>query len=194
MSVLDRVHIIVTRHNNNYFMNWSTEQLSLDQANICAITRPLKPITDSSYKENIKKNEVTRNKKLAFCMAKGEAHDPEPWATQFVTDVSSGTIRSTTKAKDAATILWRQHSNSYDSKRAVQLPSEEAGHVVKRKRKSTETEYEYRKRRVAEIPSAKETDDTNADDTAAITTMSIKSFLKYTTSLGKKELKEDRRK
>ncbi|CAG2200750.1 unnamed protein product [Mytilus edulis] len=66
----------------------------------------------------------------------------KPWATQFLADVSSGTIKSTTEAKDAATILWRQHSSSYDSKRAVQLPSEEAGHVVKRKRKSTETEYE----------------------------------------------------
>ncbi|VDI46803.1 Hypothetical predicted protein [Mytilus galloprovincialis] len=123
-------------------------------------------------------------------MAKGEAHDPESWASQFLKDISSGTIKSTTKAKDIATILWRQHSNSYDSKRAVQLPSEEAGHVVKRKRKSTETEYEYRKRRVAEIPSAEEIDDTNADDTAAITAMSIQNSLKYTMSLGKKELKE----
>ena len=43
---------------------------------------------------------------------------------------------------------------------------------------------------MAEIPSAKEIDDTHADDTAAITAMSIKNSLKYTMSLGKKELKE----
>ena len=56
---------------------------------------------------------------------------------------------------------WRQHSNS------------------------TETKYEYRKRRVAEIPSAEEIDDTNVDDTSAITAMSTKKSLKYTMSLGK---------
>ncbi|CAC5408748.1 recQ [Mytilus coruscus] len=54
------------------------------------------------------KNEITRHKKLA----KGEADDSEPWATQFVADASTGTITSTKRAKDVVTILWRQHSNA----------------------------------------------------------------------------------
>jgi hypothetical protein len=54
---------------------------------------------------------------------------------------------------DAATTLWRQHSPSYDNNRAVQIPSTEPGHTVRRKRKSSETEYQYRNR----IPIQKET-------------------------------------
>jgi hypothetical protein len=53
---------------------------------------------------------------------------------------------STTRIKDAGTTLWRQHSPSYDNNRAVQIPSTEPGHTVRRKRKSPETEYQYRKR------------------------------------------------
>ncbi|CAC5370580.1 unnamed protein product [Mytilus coruscus] len=157
------------------------------QTNICFTTRPITPITESIYKENIKKNEITRNKKLAFCTAKG-ADDSEPWATQYEADISAGTITSTTLAKDVATILWCKHSNTYDSKRAIQVPSEEAGHVVKCKRKSTETENQYGKRRVPEMPPEEEIDNTNADDTGAI--MSINTSRKYTMSLGKKALKE----
>ncbi|CAC5361075.1 unnamed protein product [Mytilus coruscus] len=174
----------VIRHKN--YKNWSTEEL--DQANICFTTRPLTPITESNYKEKIKKNEVSGNKKLAFCVAKGEADDSEPWATQYVADISTGAITCTTRAKDVATILWHQHSNTYNSKRAVQVPFEEASHVVKRKTKSTETENQYGKRRVPEMPSEEEINNTNADDTGAI--MSINKSLKYTMGLGKKALKE----
>ncbi|CAC5400805.1 Ryncolin-2,Fibrinogen C domain-containing protein 1-A,Microfibril-associated glycoprotein 4,Ficolin-1-A,Ryncolin-1,Tenascin,Fibrinogen C domain-containing protein 1-B,Fibrinogen C domain-containing protein 1 [Mytilus coruscus] len=70
-------------------------------------------------------------------------------------------------------LVQDKHSITYDSKRAIQVPSEEAGHVVKLKRKSTEPGYQYRKRRVTEMPSEEEIDNTNADDTAAITAMSI---------------------
>lgn len=68
------------------------------------------------------------------------------------------------------------------------MPFEEASHVVKRKRKSTETENQYGKRRVPEMPSEGEIDNTNAADTGAI--MSINKSLKYTMNLGKKALKE----
>jgi hypothetical protein len=46
------------------------------------------------------------------------------------------TIHSITRVKDGATTLWRQHSPSYDNNRAVQIPSPEPGHTVRRKRKS----------------------------------------------------------
>jgi hypothetical protein len=73
-------------------------------------------------------------------------------STKFQSDIhygclSSGAINSTTKAKDQATILWRENSSSYDSKRAIQVPSQQpTGHAVKRKRQDDETEYQYRKR------------------------------------------------
>jgi hypothetical protein len=88
--------------------------------------------------------------------------------------LSSGAINSTTKAKDQATILWRENSSSYDSKRAVQVPSQQpTGHAVKRKRQDDETEYQYRKRLLANTQDNNEDD--IADDPNIETAISIKN-------------------
>jgi hypothetical protein len=95
------------------------------------------------------------------------------------------------RVKDAATILWRQHSPSYDNNRAVQIPSTEPGHTVRRKRKSSETEYQYRKRQVVTSNSTnEESNQTIDEDEAAVTAMSIHRSLKFAMSLGKKDLLE----
>jgi hypothetical protein len=75
MSVMDRVKIIIQRHKNNYFKNWSTQEL--DDADVCHIPRPLQDITDNIFKEHIKKNEVTRNRKLQFCIVAAESATQE---------------------------------------------------------------------------------------------------------------------
>jgi len=45
-------------------------------------------------------------------------------------------IKSITKAKDLASTLWREHSSTYDNKRAVQLLVDNpgTGHSIKRTR------------------------------------------------------------
>ena len=68
---------------------------------------------------------------------------------------------STLQLKPKIKQLWRENSSSYDSKRAVQVPSQQStGHAVKRKRQDNETEYQYRKRLLAN------TQDNNEDDIA----------------------------
>ena len=157
MSILDRVNINVARHKNDYFKNWTSQQLDDIDNN----TRPIEPVTPEIYSERIKKNEVSRNKKLTQCINMATSENAPNWAKDFLQELSSGAINSTTKAKDQATILWRENSSSYDSKRAVQVPSQQpTGHAVKRKRQDDETEYQYRKRLLAN------TQDNNEDDIA----------------------------
>ena len=52
----------------------------------------------------------------------------------FKTQIQSGEIKSITKAKDLASTLWREHSSTYDNKRAVQLLVDNpgTGHSIKR--------------------------------------------------------------
>jgi hypothetical protein len=42
MSILDRVNITVARHKNDYFKNWTSQQLD----DIDNITRPIEPVLD----------------------------------------------------------------------------------------------------------------------------------------------------
>lgn len=113
-SVIERVNIVITRHKHNYFKDWTDQPL--DEAGIDNITRPLQPITSELYSTNVKKNEVTRNKKLQYCIAMAASDDSPAWATQFVDDLESGVIKSVTEAKDQASTLWRQHSTAYDGR------------------------------------------------------------------------------
>lgn len=71
------------------------------------------------------------------------------WATDFKDKLLSGEIPSLTKAKDIATVHWRNYSPRYDSKRAVQQPTANSGtgHRGKRSRQDDETQYQYRKRK-----------------------------------------------
>jgi hypothetical protein len=45
------------------------------------------------------------------------------WVTDFKNKLVSGEVPSLTKAKDIATVHWRNYSTQYDSKRAVQQPT-----------------------------------------------------------------------
>ena len=126
MSILDRVNITVGRHKNDYFKKWTSQQLDY----IDNITRPIEPVMPAIYSERIKKNEVSRNKKLTHCISMATSENAPNWAKDFLQELSLGAINSTTKAKDQATILWRENSSSYDSKRTVQVPSQQpTGHA-----------------------------------------------------------------
>ncbi|CAC5391534.1 unnamed protein product [Mytilus coruscus] len=110
------------------------------------------PLTQENYQTHIKKNEISRNRHLAYVMKTAATEDAPTWATNFVESLQTGQIKSLTKAKDTASILWRDHSNLYDKSRAVQVPTENSGdgHTVQRKRHIHETQYEYRKRKAIE--------------------------------------------
>ena len=71
------------------------------------------------------------------------------WVTDFKNKLVSGEVPSLTKAKDIATVHWRNYSTQYDSKRAVQQPTANpgTGHRVKRSRQDDDTQYQYRKRK-----------------------------------------------
>ena len=180
-----RVNIVLTRHKHNYFKDWTDQQL--DEAGMDNITRPLQPITSELYSTNVKKNEVTRNKKLQYCMTMAASDDSPAWATQFLDNLESGVIKSITEAKDQASTLWRQHSTAYDNRRAVQVPSSEPnGHATKRKRRDDESEYQYRKR----INTQPEQEPEISDDPNIAVALSVKSSLKYIMSLKKNELQQ----
>ena len=95
MSILDRVNITVARHKNDYFKNWTSQQLD----DIDNITRPIEPVMPEIYSERIKKNEVNRNKKLTHCINMATSENAPKWAKDFLQELSSGAINSTTKAK-----------------------------------------------------------------------------------------------
>ena len=57
MSILDRVNITVARH-----------KMTILKTGHHNITRPIEPVTPAIYSERIKKNEVSRNKKLTHCI------------------------------------------------------------------------------------------------------------------------------
>jgi hypothetical protein len=102
---------------------------------------------------------------------------------------------STTRVKDAATTLWRQHSPSYDNNRAVHIPSTEPGQTVRRSRQSSETEYQYRKRQAVTSKSTNEESSQIIDeDEAVVTAMSIHRSLKFAMSLEKKDVLEKSKK
>lgn len=151
MPLIERVNLTILRHQHNYFKDWSVDRL--ESENIPTLARPLSPpLTHEAYQTRIKKNETSRNKRLAYCMDTASTENAPRWAVEFVEQIQSGEISSLTKAKDIASTNWRNHSTDYDSKRAVQLPAENpgTGHQVKRVRQDDETQYQYRKRRATE--------------------------------------------
>ena len=86
MSILDRVNITVARHKNDYFKNWTSQQLY----DIDNITRPIEPVTPEIYSERIKKNEVSRNKKMTHCINMATSENAPNWAKDFLQELSSG--------------------------------------------------------------------------------------------------------
>jgi len=80
MSILDRVNITVARPKNDYFKNWTSQHLD----DIDNITRPIGPVTPEIYSERIKKNEVSRNKKLTHCINMATSENAPNWAKDFL--------------------------------------------------------------------------------------------------------------
>ena len=136
-SVWERVEITVKRHERNYFLDFSAEALD----DIPLAWRPRVVVTQEIYSEFVKKNEVARNKKLAFVVGQND-----DWAKRFKEKVRNGTIPNMTKAKDEAADLWARHSADYDKSRAVHVPSASGrGHTVERKRVNFDNDAEYRR-------------------------------------------------
>ena len=86
MSILDRVNITVARHKNDYFKNWTSQQLD----DIDNITRPIEPVTPEIYSERIKINEVSRNKKLTHCINMATSENAPNWAKAFYKNCRRG--------------------------------------------------------------------------------------------------------
>ena len=105
--------------------------------------------------------------------------------------LQDGRITSLPKAKDVATTHWRNHSATYDAKRAVQLPSTHpgTGHQAKRIHTEEETQYQYRK----QIISGKEvTDtDTNVATEKADRALEVKRIMRDIMRLSKEELRRE---
>jgi hypothetical protein len=73
-------------HNTDYFKNWTSQQLY----DIDNITRPIEPVTPEIYSERIKKNEVSRNKKMTHCINMATSENAPNWAKDFLQELSSG--------------------------------------------------------------------------------------------------------
>ena len=127
-TVAEQVEITVTRHINNYYMN---HQESLDT--IHASLRPEFIVKSmSELKLYISKNEMLRNKKLAWIWKLDT-----PFAADFKSKVNSGLIPTLTEAKTQASRLYSEHSETYQADRATK----ERGGNVKKTRSGTEQEY-----------------------------------------------------
>ena len=113
------------------------------------------------------------------------------WATDFKDKLVSGEIPSLTKAKDIATVHWRNYSTQYDSKRAVQQPTANpgTGHRMKRSRQDDETQYQYRKWKVEQerLQTPEET------DARVEKALCVKSVMKKIMKLTKEDLKSQLR-
>jgi hypothetical protein len=95
------------------------------------ITRPIEPVTPAIYSERIKKNEVSRNKKLTHCINMATSENAPNWAKDFLQELSSGAINSTTKAKK---IKQPYCDGKIHPATTAKEPSQQpTGHAVKRK-------------------------------------------------------------
>jgi len=112
------------------------------------------------------------------------------WATDFKDKLVSGEIPSPTKAKDIATVHWRNYSTQYDSKRAVQQPTANpgTGYRVKRSRQDDETQYQYRKRK-AEQERLQTPEETQQPEARMEKALCVKSVMKKIMKLTKEDLK-----
>ena len=112
------------------------------------------------------------------------------WSTDFKDKLVSGEIPSLTKAKDIATVHWRNYSTQYDSKRAVQQPTANpgTGHRVKRSRQDDETQYQYRKWKV-EQERLQTPEETQQPEARVEKALCVKSVIKKIMKLTKDDLK-----
>ena len=117
------------------------------------------------------------------------------WVTDFKSKLVSGEVPSLTKAKDIATVHWRNYSTQYDSKRAVQQPTANpgTGHRVKRSRQDDDTQYQYRKRK-AEQERLQSPEKTQQPDARVEKALCVTSVIKKIMKLTKEDLKTERQK
>jgi hypothetical protein len=117
------------------------------------------------------------------------------WVTDFKNKLVSGEVPSLTKAKDIATVQWRNYSTQYDSKRAVQQPTANpgTGHRVKRSRQDDDTQCQYRKRK-AEQERLQSPEKTQQPDARVEKALCVTSVIKKIMKLTKEDLKTERQK
>ena len=108
MSLLDKVRITVARHKNNYFLGWTTDQLS----RLDPVVRPKVPVTPAVYREYCHRNAMKYDSNLQFA-----CESPEPWAAEFRARLTlppaDGGFTSLCEVKLEAGRLWREHSGRY---------------------------------------------------------------------------------
>ena len=103
-SLLRRVECVIKRHDNNYFVGWTDEQLSALDDDV----RPTRAL-DAAEASLVSKNERLLNKKLS------ESDE----ATKLCDDVRSGTFTLLTSVKTEAAKAWKSASGQYDASRAT---------------------------------------------------------------------------
>jgi len=94
MPVKDRVHVIIARHKYNYFKGWTSDHLNASSIDISI--KPIQPITPELFTDKIKKNEILRNKKLAYCVDLATKDDSPAWATNLYRELTANNIKSVT--------------------------------------------------------------------------------------------------
>lgn len=104
MPLKDRVHVIIPRQKYNYFKGWTSDQLNA--SSIDTSMKPIQPITPELLTDKIKKNEIHRNKKLAYCVDFATKDDSPAWATNFYSELTANNIKFVTEAKVVAATLW----------------------------------------------------------------------------------------
>ena len=108
-SLQRRVECVIKRHDNNYFVGWTDEQLSALDDDV----RPSRAL-DAAEASLVSKNERLLNKKLAWAWV-SESDE----ATKLRDDVRSGTFTSLTSVKTEAAKTWKSASGQYDASRAT---------------------------------------------------------------------------
>lgn len=139
-TVMEKVRYTVNRHVNNYYIDWTTEEIG----GLTDFLRPnITPVTEKLVKEYISRDEKAKNERLAFAF-KGNG----PVQIAFREKLRDGTIKSLTGAKDEAATLWRQHSDNYSSEKAVVSQHPDGrGRLIAKKRTHEESQHEYRLRK-----------------------------------------------
>ncbi|KAL5018014.1 hypothetical protein ScPMuIL_003736 [Solemya velum] len=117
LSNLDKACVWVKRHNNNYFVGWTQEQLEAVDHTV----RPLTIITPELYKRHMNRSEYCRIVKLKYCL-ESDADWAKDFRHRLSTKSNDGGFKSLGEAKLSATELWRKYSEHYDAQRARVCP------------------------------------------------------------------------
>jgi hypothetical protein len=130
-SLQEQINVTVARYNNNYFVD--PEDLS----QVLSIMRPTVQLKGNELKNYISSNEILRDKKLAWVWAQTD----QPWNIEFKSKIINNQIKTLTKAKDEAAILYHYHPD-YSYHRATKL----VGGAMMKSRLPQESDLRYRKR------------------------------------------------